>query len=101
MNKIEKKIKLLQAEGKDRSAMPFLMMNSEQQLMVERTKELTFTYSMIILKMGNFRIVNRDQNFFETMIYFISQVLKEFFDRDDYKLIDEGKQYIHTFLRDK
>ena len=56
MNKIEKKIKLLQAEGKDRSAMPFLMMNSEQQLMVERTKELTFTYSMIILKMLTFLI---------------------------------------------
>jgi len=44
----------------------------------------TFQYSMIILEKGSHKVINRDQNFFETVIYFISQILKEFFNREDY-----------------
>lgn len=46
-------------------------------------------YSIIILKMGAFNVMYRDQNFFETMIYFIQQVLKELFEREQFKLIEE------------
>ncbi|KRX10262.1 hypothetical protein PPERSA_09646 [Pseudocohnilembus persalinus] len=52
-------------------------------------REVTLRYSLIILKWGNLELRNRDQHFFETTIYFICQILKEFYSRSDFYFIEE------------
>ena len=42
----------------------------------------------VLLSHGEAKFIFKDQYFFETMIYFISQVLKERFDEEIYPIVD-------------
>lgn len=48
-----------------------------------------FAYSGILLSHGDYRFMFKDQYFFETMIYFLCQVLKHNFDREEFVPLEE------------
>lgn len=43
----------------------------------------------VLLGYGDNKMVFKDQYFFETMLYFLTQVLKENFEGEDFKIVDE------------
>jgi hypothetical protein len=49
----------------------------------------SYQYAQILLD-NACKSVYKDQFFFETLIYLISRVIKEFFPREDFVLIEEG-----------
>lgn len=53
-----------------------------------KCKEVSYAYMGVLLSHGESRFIFKDQYFFETMIYFISQVLKENFEKEIYPVID-------------
>ena len=56
--------------------------------MESKCKEISYAYMGVLLSHGEARFIFKDQYFFETMIYLISQILKENFDEEIYPKID-------------
>ncbi|EAS05146.2 hypothetical protein TTHERM_00765320 (macronuclear) [Tetrahymena thermophila SB210] len=89
LNKIEKKHSILEEEAKDRINAPPQLLASEIQRITAKAKECSIAYSLVILHWGNLRDRNKDQNFFDSMIYILERIMEEFFDRHDYKKVKE------------
>lgn len=52
----------------------------ESNLLSDKCKEISFIYMGILLSYGESKFMFKDQYFFETMIYFLSELLKENFE---------------------
>ncbi|CAD8057386.1 unnamed protein product [Paramecium primaurelia] len=89
LHKLEKKQAILDQQSKERIGIAPKLLSSETDKINQKLKEISEIYSKILLKKGTYNIIIKDQKFFETLIYFITQVLKEVFDKSDYKYIEE------------
>ncbi|CAD8166133.1 unnamed protein product [Paramecium pentaurelia] len=89
LHKLEKKQAILDQQSKERIGIAPKLLSSETDKINLKLKEISEIYSKILLKKGTYNIIIKDQKFFETLIYFITQVLKEVFDKSDYKYIEE------------
>ena len=70
LNKIEIKQKVLEEEAKDRVNASPQLLNSEITKVNEKLIKISDFYSIILLKQGSFSVMYKDQNFFETLIFF-------------------------------
>ncbi|CAK73517.1 unnamed protein product (macronuclear) [Paramecium tetraurelia] len=89
LHKLEKKQAILDQQGKERNGVAPKLLSSETDKINQKLKEISEIYSKILLKKGTYNIIIKDQKFFETLIYFITQVLKEVFDKSDFKYVEE------------
>ncbi|CAK66031.1 unnamed protein product (macronuclear) [Paramecium tetraurelia] len=89
LHKLEKKQSILDQQSKERTGIAPKLLSSETDKINQKLKEISEIYSRILLKKGSYNIIIKDQKFFETLIYFITQVLKEVFDKSEYKYIEE------------
>jgi len=60
----------------------------ETDSLQQKCKEISFVYMGILLSYGESKNIFKDQYFFETMIYFLGQILKENFEEEVYPTID-------------
>lgn len=67
---------------------PDNLMVYEANLLKDKCKEISYIYMGILLSYGESKFIFKDQYFFETMIYFIGQILKENFEEEVYPIID-------------
>ncbi|CAD8151204.1 unnamed protein product [Paramecium octaurelia] len=89
LHKLEKKQAILDQQSKERTGVAPKLLSSETDKINQKLKEISEIYSQILLKKGTYNIIIKDQKFFETLIYFITQVLKEVFDKSDFKYVEE------------
>lgn len=89
MNEVETKYRRLQEETEGKSPRKTSLLRSEITELSERCREMSFVYSGILLSQGDYRYMFKDQYFFETMIYFLCQVLKHNFDREEFVPLEE------------
>jgi protein phosphatase 1 regulatory subunit 36 len=64
------------------------LMIHEAHELEKKFKEVSYAYMGVLLSHGEARFIFKDQYFFETMIYFLSQIMKENFEEDIYPVID-------------
>jgi protein phosphatase 1 regulatory subunit 36 len=72
----------------DHGIKPDHLMLTETAALEQKCKEISFVYMGILLSYGESKNIFRDQYFFETMIYFLGQILKENFEEEVYPTID-------------
>ena len=65
-------------EGKDNHPL-FRLLRKEASILEEKCKEIGYAYMGILLGYGDNKMVFKDQYFFETMLYFLTQTLHENF----------------------
>ncbi|KAM3131256.1 hypothetical protein pb186bvf_016574 [Paramecium bursaria] len=90
VSRVETKQKNLEQQAKEKQNILPKYLSSEQDRINEKLKAVTEKYCTIIQNYTSNIFTYRDQNFFETLIYFIAQVLKKMFDgHKDFKFIEE------------
>ena len=65
------------------------LMTRETHQLQDKCKEISYVYMGILLSYGESKFIFKDQYFFETMVYFLSEILKEQFEEDHYPLLDQ------------
>lgn len=89
VSRLEQKQRVLESQCKERHGLQPKLLSSETEKINQKLTDVTEIYSKIILVKGTYNYMYRDQNFFETLIYFITQVLREMFQKDEYRTVEE------------
>jgi hypothetical protein len=67
----------------------FKLLRYETGVLEEKCKEISFAYMGIILGYGNNKLLYREQNFFETMLYVMMKILHRKYVGDRSLWVDE------------
>eukprot|EP01017_Pseudomicrothorax_dubius_P030838 TRINITY_DN3875_c0_g1_i1.p1 TRINITY_DN3875_c0_g1~~TRINITY_DN3875_c0_g1_i1.p1 ORF type:complete len:165 (-),score=41.19 TRINITY_DN3875_c0_g1_i1:533-1027(-) len=86
---LEKKHESLKAEAKVRGLNPPKVLPNEKERVVVQAKKVAFRYTLVLTKMDKFTNNQQEQNFFETLIYFMTRVLKTDFATEDFLRVEE------------
>ena len=66
-----------------------MLLERERDELTRLERELSYLYAEVLLAHTS-KSVYKDQFFFETLIYLVSRVIKEFFPREEFIVVEEG-----------
>ena len=69
-----------------------MLLERERDELTRLERELSYLYAEVLLAHTS-KSVYKDQFFFETLIYLVSRVIKEFFTREEFVVVEEGKEH--------